>query len=175
MRARSRARALAVAGVVGLLPVVSGCQVGPAPPGPAETRTGPPPWDAPRDAVAYFDKAGFEPLPLNFDGPAPYTVRLSVQIDGTPVEVPSGIGVDPVRAQQAAVHTHSSDGVVYVEARTRAEHPTLGQFFGLWGVRYDAKCLGDACGGLTVRVDGEPASWNARLTRGTLIQITARH
>jgi hypothetical protein len=175
MRAGRRARALAVAGVVSLLPVVSGCQVGPAPPGPAEIRTGPPPWDAPRDAVAYFEEAGFEPLPLDFDGPAPYTVRLSVQVDGTRIEVPSDIGVDRVRAQQAAVHTHGSDGVVYVEAKTRAERPTLEQFFDLWGVRYDAKCLGDACGGVTVRVDGEPAGWDAGLTRGSLIQITARH
>ena len=66
--------------------VVGGCQVGPAPPGPAELRTGPPPWDAPRDAVSYIDKAGFERLPLDFSGPSPYTVTIAVTVDGKPVQ-----------------------------------------------------------------------------------------
>jgi hypothetical protein len=172
---RAGRRALAIAVAVSLLPVVSGCQVGPAPPGPAEIRSGPPPWDAPRDAVSYIDKAGFEPLPLDFNGPAPYTVKLSVTVDGKPVEVASGIGVDRIRAEQAAVHTHTADGVVYVEAKTGAERPTLEQFFELWGVRYDAKCLGDACGGVTVRVNGEEASWDVKLVRDSVIEVAARH
>jgi hypothetical protein len=169
-----RVRVLAVA-VLSLLPVVSGCQVGPAPPGPVETRTGPPPWDAPRDAVSYIDKAGFERLPLDFNGPAPYTVRLSVTVDGSAVQIPAGVGVDRVRAEQAAIHTHAADGLVYVEAKTTAERPTLSQFFALWGVRYDAKCVGDACSSLTVRVNGKPATWNTELTRDSQIQITANH
>jgi hypothetical protein len=168
-------RALAVAVAVSLLPVVSGCQVSPAPPRPAEIRSGPPPWNAPRDAVSYIDKAGFEPLPLDFNGPAPYTLKLSVTVDGKPVEVASGIGVDRIRAEQAAVHTHTADGVVYVEAKTGAERPTLKQFFELWGVRYDAKCLGDACGGVTVRVNGEAASWDTNLVRGSVVEVAARH
>jgi hypothetical protein len=170
---RAGRRALAVA--VSLLPVVSGCQVAPAPPAPAEIRSGPPPWSAPRDAVSYIDKAGFELLPLDFDGPAPYTLKVSVTVDGKPVEVASGIGVDRIRAEQAAVHTHAADGVVYVEAKTRAERPTLRQFFELWGVRYDAKCLGDACGGVTVRVNGKAASWDTELLRGSAVEVAARH
>ena len=122
--------------------VVGGCQVGPAPPGPAELRTGPPPWDAPRDAVSYIDKAGFERLPLDFSGPSPYTLTIAVTVDGTAVQVPAGVGIDRLRAEQAAVHTHTTDGLVYVEAKTTAERPTLAQFFTLWGVKYDANCLG---------------------------------
>jgi hypothetical protein len=175
MRVGRRAAALAVAVAVSLLAVVSGCQVGAAPPAPAEVRTGPPPWDAPRDAVSYIEKAGFERLPLDFRAPAPYSVKLSVTVDNAPVQVPSGIGVDRIRAEQAPVHTHSSDGVIYVEARTRAESPTLKQFFDLWGVRYDAKCLGDACGGVTVRVNGEPADWNAKLALESMIEVVAGH
>jgi hypothetical protein len=170
---RRRASALAAAVAVGLLPVVSGCQVGPAPPGPAETRSGPPPWDAPRDAVSYIDKAGFERLPLDFSGPAPYTVKVAIMVDGAGVQIPAGIGVDRVRAEQAAIHTHATDGVVYVEAKTKAERPTLKQFFELWGVRYDGKCVGHACSSLTVRVNGQPAPWDAKLARESLIQVEA--
>ncbi|TCN38362.1 hypothetical protein EV644_109129 [Kribbella orskensis] len=170
---RRRASALAAAVAVGLLPVVSGCQVGPAPPGPAEIRSGPPPWDAPRDAVSYIEKAGFERLPLDFSGPAPYTVKVAVTVDGNAIQIPAGIGVDRVRAEQAAIHTHATDGVVYVEAKTKAERPTLKQFFELWGVRYDGKCLGDACSSVTVRVNGQPAAWDTKLSRESLIQVEA--
>lgn len=158
-----------------ILGAVSGCQVGPAPPGPAEIRTGPPPWDAPRDAVSYIDEAGFERLPLDFSGPAPYTLTISITVDGAPVRVPAGIGVDRVRAEQAAVHTHTDDGLVYVEAKTTAERPTLQQFFTLWGVRYDAECVADACKSLTITVDGTPAPWDAPLTPKTHVVVTARH
>jgi hypothetical protein len=168
-----RVRVLAVAAALSLLPVASGCQVEPAPPGPVEIRSGPPPWDAPRDAVSYMDKAGLERLPLDFRGPAPYEVHLAVTVVGAPVRLPADIGVDRVRAEQAAVHTHAGDGVVYVEAKTTAERPTLKQFFELWGVRYDGKCLGDACSGLTVRVNGQPAAWDTALTPRSTIQVAA--
>ncbi|ADB34086.1 hypothetical protein Kfla_5070 [Kribbella flavida DSM 17836] len=168
MRAGVYAAVLAAA-----LSVVSGCQVGPAPPGPAEIRAGGPPWDAPRDAVSYIDKAGMERLPLDFSGPMPYTVKLAVTVDGAAVQVPAGIGVDRVRAEQAAVHTHTDDGLVYVEAKTRAERPTLKQFFELWGVRYDGKCLGDACGAVKVEVNGRPAAWDTKLVRESQIRVTA--
>lgn len=170
-----RVGVLLVAVAVSLVPVLSGCQVGPAPAGPAELRSGPPPWDAPRDAVSYIDKAGFERLPLDFQGPAPFTVTLTVAVDGKPVEVPAGIGVDRIRAEQAAIHTHGTDGLIYVEAKTKEERPTLNQFFTLWGVRYDARCLADACGSLTIRVNGEPASWDTKLPRESTIEVKAGH
>jgi hypothetical protein len=168
-----RVRVLAVAAVLSLLLVLSGCQVEPAPPGPAEVRSGPPPWDAPRDAVSYMDKADLERLPLDFRGAAPYTVHLAVTVVGEAVRLPAGIGVDRVRAVQAAIHTHALGGVVYVEAKTAAERPTLKQFFDLWGVRYDGKCLGDACSGLTVRVNGQPAAWDTALIPDSTIQVAA--
>ncbi|WP_020386482.1 hypothetical protein [Kribbella catacumbae] len=170
-----RAGLLAVAVALSLVPVVSGCQVGPAPPGPAELRTGPPPWNAPRDAVSYVDKAGFERLPLDFKGPAPFTVTLTVTVDGKPVQVPADIGVDRIRAEQAAIHTHDTDGLISVEAKTKAERPTLNQFFTLWGIRYDARCLADACTSLTVRVNGQPAPWDTKLPRESVIEVAAKH
>ena len=137
-------------------------------------RTGAPPWDAPRDAVSYVDAAGFERLPLDFRGPAPYTVRLTVTVDGAKVVVPAGIGIDKLRAEQAAVHTHTDDGVVWVEPRSKEDRPTLQQFFTLWGVRYDGKCLGDACRGVTVLVNGDAKPWNTTLTRQAAILVQAR-
>jgi hypothetical protein len=175
MRA-GRWRRAAVAAVLLLTSgVISGCQVGPAPPAPAELRTGPPPWDAPRDAVSYIDKAGFERLPLDFSGPSPYTLTIAVRVDGKPVQVPAGIGVDRLRAEQAAVHTHTTDGIVWVEAKTASEHPALSQFFTLWGLKYDAACLADACTKLTVTLNGKTAPWNAVLTKNTRIQVSAEH
>jgi hypothetical protein len=176
MRAGRWRRAGVVAAAVLLTSsVIGGCQVGPAPPAAAELRTGAPPWDAPRDAVSYIDKAGFERLPLDFSGPSPYTVTIAVTIDGKPVQIASGIGIDRLRAEQAAVHTHTTDGVVWVEAKTASEKPTLAQFFTLWGIRYDANCLADACKSLAVTINGEPASWNAQLTRNAHITVSARH
>ncbi|MEV6281246.1 hypothetical protein [Kribbella sp. NPDC051770] len=167
-------RRVIAAVVLAALPVlVTGCQVGPAPPGPAETRDGPPPWDAPRDAVSYIDQAGMERLPLDFSGPTPYTVNVSLTVAGSAVKIPAGIGVDRVRAEQAAIHTHTDDGLVYVEAKTTAERPTLKQFFELWGVRYDGKCVGDVCGSVKVELNGEPVAWDTKLVRQSRIQVTA--
>jgi hypothetical protein len=171
----SRARAAAGLLLAALtLAVATACQVGPAPPGPAEFRTSAPPWDAPRDAVSYIDAAGLERLPLDFSGPWPYYVKLSVTIAGKQVLPPVGIGIDRVRAEQAALHTHSADGILMVEGRKAEERPTLRQFFTLWGVRYDERCLGDACGGLTVKVNGKASSWDPKLEPEALIEVTAR-
>lgn len=161
-----------VAALLLLSMAAAGCGVSPAKPAAADLRTTAPPWDAPRDAVSYIDKAGFERLPLDFSGPAPYTLRLKVTLDGNPVQIPAGIGVDRVRAEQAAVHTHTTDGLVYVEAKTTSEHPTLAQFFTLWGLNYDEKCLANACKNLKVTVDGQPATWDSPMTAGSRIAVT---
>ncbi|HET6739613.1 MAG TPA: hypothetical protein VFH76_11790 [Kribbella sp.] len=172
-RAAGAAAALVLLGLV--LGSTTGCQVGPAQPAAAELRTGAPPWDAPRDAVSYIDKAGFERLPLDFSGPSPYTLTVTVAVDGTPVQVAAGIGIDKLRAEQAAVHTHATDGVVWVEAKTTSERPTLAQFFTLWGVRYDANCLADACQNLKVTINNTPAPWNTPLPPNTHLTVTVRH
>ena len=155
--------------------VLAGCQVSPAAPAAAELRTGAPPWDAPRDAVSYIDKAGFERLPLDFSGPSPYSLTIAVTLDGKPVQVPAGLGVDKLRAEQAAVHTHTTDGLVWVEAKTTSDHPTLAQFFTLWGIKYDATCLADACKSLKITLNGTPAPWDTALTPKAKITITVRH
>ncbi|MBB5976759.1 hypothetical protein [Kribbella solani] len=167
--------ALAAAGLFlgGVLTV--GCGVTPAQPAAADLRTSEPPWDAPRDAVSYIDKAGFERLPLDFSGPSPYTLKISVTVDGKPVQVPAGIGVDRLRAEQAAVHTHTADGVVWVEAKSAADRPTLSQFFTLWGLRYTPTCLANACQNLTITTNNTPTPWNTPLLPNAHLTITVRN
>ena len=134
-----------------VLLVISGCvrQAAPAPPAQRNT---PPPWDAPRDAVSYINAAGLEAQPLNSNGKS-HIIDLRITFDGTPVKVPAYVGIDRVRALQAAVHTHDSSGQVWLEGR-ETDAVTLAQFFTVWGVRFDGRCLGSACGRLVVKVDG---------------------
>ena len=79
---------------------------------------------------------------------------MAIAIDGTPVALVPYIGMDRPRALQGPAHTHDDSGTVWLEGRG-AEEVTLGQFFTLWGVRFDADCLGAACGGVTVTMDGK--------------------
>jgi len=67
--------------------------------------------------VSYIAAAGLERLPLDFRGPAPFTLTVSVTVDGVPVPVPAGIGVDRLGAEQAPLHSHVG-GKVHVETRT---------------------------------------------------------
>lgn len=160
---------------MGLLVVavlVAGCVSRPDP-DPAVIRETPPPWDAPRDAISYIQAAGLPELPLDEDSD-PFIVRVEVVYDDEAVELPPFIGVDRLRALQAPVHTHESTGDVWLEGTGNRE-VTLGQFFAVWGVRFDERCLADACGGLSVLADGEPVEDPVSLVmRGNeLIQVSA--
>ncbi|HMR48263.1 MAG TPA: hypothetical protein PKE40_13990 [Arachnia sp.] len=121
-------------------------------PDPAVMRQGPPPWEAPRDAISYIREAGLPELALDEDGD-PFIVAMEVAVDGTPVSLPPFIGVDRLRAVQAPAHTHDDTGDLWLEGEGNRE-VTLGQFFTLWGVRFDGDCLAAACGGVEVRADG---------------------
>ena len=71
--------------------------------------------------------------------------------------MPAYVGIDRLRAQRAAVHTHDTTNQVWLEGRG-VERVTLGQFFAVWGVRFDARCLGAACAEVAVTADGERVS-----------------
>lgn len=128
----------------------------PAPPEPAaaEQRSTPPPWDAPRDAISHIEAAGLEVLRSGYRPEAQLVARLSVVVDGDPVTIPAYIGIDRVRSVEAPLHTHREGGEVWVEHPEELPTTTLGQFFDLWGVRFDGTCVGDACGTVRVTVDG---------------------
>jgi hypothetical protein len=142
-------------------------------PAPAEQRSTPPPWSAPRDAVSYITAAGLEAQPLSSNENS-RVVEVRINLDGAPVEVPAYVGIDRLRALQAPVHTHDASGRVWLEGR-ETDAVTLGQFFTIWGVRFDHQCLGSACGALVVNVDGKVSSAprEVRLAASRTIDITA--
>jgi hypothetical protein len=165
-------RAAATAALVGLL-LVTAC-MRPVAPSPAVIRSTAPPWDAPRDAISYIEAAGLVAEPLNTTGDT-HIVAMSIVIDGWEVAIPAYIGIDRVRAQQAAVHTHDTTNQVWLEGRD-IDAITLGQFFTLWGVRFDGQCLGAACGEVAVTADGEPVTdpRSLVLIQANEVTITAR-
>lgn len=152
--------------------LLGGCVSRPEP-APAVMRETPPPWDAPRDAISNITEAGAPELSLGDDAD-PWILRIAVTVDGAPVEVPAHIGVDRLRAIQAPVHTHDVGGEVWLEGEGNHD-ATLGQFFTLWGVRFDDDCLGATCGGVTVLADGQPVDDPAALVlRGLeLVEVSA--
>ena len=101
-------------------------------------------------------------------------VDLRITVDGASVEVPPNVGIDRVRAVQAPMHTHDTSGQVWLEGR-ETDEVTLGQFFTVWGVRFDGRCLGSACRDLEVTVDGKvsAAPTEVRLAESRTIDITA--
>ena len=144
--------------LAGLL--LAGC-VEQAPPAPAVIRDTPPPWPAPRDGISYFDAAGVPASRLD-DTTDQHLLTLTLSIDGEPVPLVEGIGLDLPRALQAPVHTHDTTGEVWLEGRG-AREVTLGQFFTVWGVRFTGSCLGATCGTVTVTADGRPVTSPADL------------
>jgi hypothetical protein len=170
MGGRRTRRALAVLAAAVLL---TGC-VSQAPPAPAVLRTGPPPWDAPRDGISYFDLAGVPASRLD-DRSNQHLLTVTLSIDGADVPLAPYIGIDRLRALQAPAHTHDASGEVWLEG-AGTEEITLGQFFTLWGVRFDGRCVGAACSGLEVSADGravaEPVA--LRLAGVGAVQIRVR-
>ncbi len=155
-----------------VLLVLTGC-VRQAAPAPAAQRSTRPPWSAPRDAISYITAAGLAPQPISSNGNS-RVVDLRITVDGASVEVPPNVGIDRVRAVQAPMHTHDTSGQVWLEGRETSA-VTLGQFFMVWGVRFDGRCLGSACGDLVVTVDGKvsAAPTEVRLAESRSIEITA--
>lgn len=105
---------------------------------------------------------------LRVEGRALHThEHLDLYLRGEHVAVPAGIGIGNDSAGQffSPLHTHDDTGVLHVESTTRKAY-TLGQFFGTWGVRLSATCIGGYCAGgrRTLlafvdgrRVNGDPA------------------
>ena len=141
--------------VVAVVATLAGC-VPQAAPAPAELRTTPPPWTAPRDAVSYIAAAGLGQVPLDTTDNQ-RVLTLTISIDQQPVPLAPYIGIDRVRALQAPVHTHDASGTVWLEG-AGSDRVTLGQFFTLWGVRFADGCLGAACGDIDVTADGAPVA-----------------
>ena len=166
--------------------LLAACSAGSSSPSPTESGSstsaavGDVAWSRPADPMSLAQEAGLTPdVKEYFD----YHVHahLDVFVDGEPVEIPGGIGIettDPAvqsfppngfggipesGCEQACIsplHTHDVDGVIHIEAPSDAEF-TLGQFFEQLAVRLDATCVDDYCTPDTpvaVYVDGQQRS-----------------
>lgn len=125
-------------------------------------RDSPPPWPLPPDPTEAVHAAGL-PL-LNNEGTVEHIhAHLDVRVNGHPVPVPDGIGIDETSQQISPLHTHDHTGVIHIESPTPAPF-SLGQLATQWQVRLDQTHLGglSATGGNTVQafVNGRPVPGN---------------
>jgi hypothetical protein len=122
----------------------------------------PPPWDANTGKLQLRLRAIGLPA-LTAEGQVVHIHQhLDLFVDGKPVKVADDIGIDPQGGFISPLHTHlQTEGVIHVESPTQ-ERFSLGQFFAVWGVRLDAKCLGGECAGqgkvLRAWVNGKPVA-----------------
>jgi hypothetical protein len=111
----------------------------------------PPPWPAPVDVTAAVRAAGL-PM-LGSEGQVEHIhAHLDVVVDGQPVQVPAGIGIDSINRAISPLHTHDTSGVIHIESPVQRQF-SLGEFFSEWGVSLSADNIGAlrATDGKTVR------------------------
>ena len=120
--------------------------------------TGPAPW--PRNVAQLRPRLAALDLPaLAFEGTRLHTHQhLDLYVLGRRVVVPAGVGIDGAGRFISPLHTHDTSGVIHVESPT-VRRFTLGEFFGVWGVRLGPGHLGGYVAGhgreLRAYVNGE--------------------
>lgn len=127
-----------------------------------------PSWPTPADPITLATQAGLvseqqEYLITHIHA------HLDLFVDGHPVLVPAGIGIEigaaGVRDEKtpdgtahqyfvdicqapclSPLHTHDPSGMIHEESRTPNHPPySLGQFFTEWGLKLDSSCVGEYC------------------------------
>jgi len=103
---------------------------------------------------------------LTGEGQAQHTHQhLDLFVDGGMVLVPANIGINVAERFLSPIHTHDMTGIIHVESPIVRDF-TLGQFFDVWGVRFDAHCVGGVCDGngksLSLFVNGQPFAGDPR-------------
>jgi hypothetical protein len=142
-------------------------------------------WPAPPNPLELAVAAGLEPAPKEYLTNHVHA-HLDVFIDGKPIVVPAGIGIniedENVRRfnepdgsvsyggiDQCAtpcispLHTHDATGVIHTESQT-PEPNTLGEFFVEWGVELTDSCVGEFCSPTPIAfyIVGEPYTGDPR-------------
>jgi len=179
----SRPRALAAAAVViaaaaVIAAVVLGASgragLGPRPrftatdnprPPPDALAVTPGPWPSGNSDVAPRLQAIGLPA-LSAEGEVVHTHQhLDIVVNGQHLPVHTQVGIDPLGRFLSPLHTHDATGILHLEATDTAAY-TLGQFFDVWGVRFDATCLGVYCADaghqLRVVANGHPVEGDPR-------------
>lgn len=124
----------------------------------AGLQTDPPPWNngvgelQDRLAQVHLDPLAQKALAFHIHQ------HLDVYLNSTHVTVPALIGVND-NSFVTEMHTHTPDGILHVELAKNRPY-TLGQFFGEWSVRLNARCLDRYCGNLHWWVNGKPQTGN---------------
>lgn len=143
--------------------------------------TGTAPWpNNTADLSARLDR-----LALGAEGTAQHIhPHLDIFVNGQQLPIPADIGL--TGSLGSPLHTHDATGVIHVESASANRLFNLGQFFGVWGVRFTPTCIGGYCasGDQTIRVfvDGTPFNGDPRsvvlkdqeqivLTFGTKAQV----
>jgi hypothetical protein len=112
--------------------------------------------------------------------------HLTIFVNGSPRQVPAGIGVPGAQAQDTAagpfvtsgncfywLHTHATDGVIHIESPVQRSY-TLGEFFDEWGQPLGPDRVGPATGKVTAIYNGQVYQGNPRnipLTAHAQIQL----
>jgi hypothetical protein len=148
-------------------------------------------WPAPADPMDRAVQAGLKPQPKEFLTNHVHA-HLDVFVDGTPVTVPAGIGInidDPAvhRFDEpngtiayggiqlcnepciSPLHTHDVTGILHTESSS-PEPNTLGEFFIEWGVALDASCVATYCSPATtiaIYIDGQLTAGDPRAIKLT--------
>jgi len=122
-------------------------------------QTGPPPWN--NGTATLPDRlAALGLTQLSAEGTVVHIHQhVDLYVNGKKVTVPANVGI---YANQwiTELHTHQGEpNIVHVESPTNTSY-TLGQFFGVWGVRLTANCVGSVCGKLSWWIDGEKQTGN---------------
>jgi hypothetical protein len=106
-------------------------------------QTGPAPWNAGVDHLP--DR--LEPLGLSQLGAEGEVIHihqhLDIYVNGKHVDVPGQIGIYDGQFL-TELHTHDTSGVLHVESPKKREF-SLGEVFGVWGVRLTSTCIGGYC------------------------------
>ena len=115
--------------------------------------SGAPPWAAPRSVATGVQMAGLslEPAPGVVTR---YAIHLDVLMNGKPVPVPAGIGIDGRAREVAPIYTDDGSGVIRIASNAAAPTFTLGDVFDEWQVPL-ANATAFVNGSLR---DGDPAA-----------------
>ena len=135
--------------------------------------------EAPWDANAAKSAARATALGLPAEGTTMHEhADVQIFVHGTGEPVPTDIGIDASKGTIQSIHTHDDTGLVHLESSQSREF-TLGEFFGVWGVRFTPSCLGAYCNEgnnrLQVFVDGDEVTGSpqdVQLDDQTVIVVT---